>query len=68
MENFFKAAAAFIVACIAFAAFFGLPIMWLWNNCLVGAVDGIHEISFTRALGIIIMVELFRYKPQQNQD
>jgi hypothetical protein len=28
------------------------PNMWLWNNALVGAVDGINPIGFWQALGI----------------
>lgn len=66
MNNFFQAASTFIVACIAFAAFFGLPIMWIWNNCLVGSIDGLHEISFLKALGLVIFVELLKYDPQQS--
>lgn len=65
MENFLKAIAVFIVACFAFALFFGLPIMWLWNHCLVGAIDGVHEIGFLQALGIIVLVALLTYKPQE---
>jgi drug/metabolite transporter (DMT)-like permease len=28
------------------------PIQWLWNHSLVGAVDGVHSITFWQALGI----------------
>lgn len=28
------------------------PTQWLWNNALVGAVDGVHSIGFWQALGI----------------
>lgn len=28
------------------------PTQWLWNNSLVGAVDGVHLITFWQALGI----------------
>ena len=28
------------------------PTQWLWNNALVGAVDGINPITFWQALGI----------------
>lgn len=28
------------------------PTQWLWNNALVGAVDGINPIGFWQALGI----------------
>jgi len=28
------------------------PTQWLWNNALVGAVEGINPIGFWQALGI----------------
>jgi hypothetical protein len=28
------------------------PTQWLWNNALVGAIDGINPIGFWQALGI----------------
>ncbi len=36
-----------------------LPVMWLWNGCLVGTVDGIHPItSFWQAFGIMLLCSL----------
>ena len=66
MENILKTIVIFAVACVAFALFFGLPVMWLWNTCLVGAVDGVHEINFSQALGITVLIALLTYKPQQH--
>tara|TARA_R110000868_G_scaffold268036_4_gene527288 strand:+ start:1588 stop:1800 length:213 start_codon:yes stop_codon:yes gene_type:complete len=63
MKNFLVPATVFVAACLAFALFFGLPIMWLWNHCLVGAIDGVHEIGFLQALGITVLVALLTYKP-----
>jgi len=41
------------LALVAFAALLmSLPTMWLWNGCLVPAVDGTHEIGFLQALGL----------------
>lgn len=38
---------------VVFAAvIFVLPTYWLWNTCLVPAVDGINPIGFWQALGI----------------
>jgi len=34
------------------AIFLAWPVQWLWNNCLIGAVDGVHSIGFGQALGI----------------
>jgi hypothetical protein len=31
------------------------PTQWLWNNALVGAVDGVHSIGFWQALGINLL-------------
>ena len=28
------------------------PVMWLWNNALVGAVVGVNEVSWVQAWGI----------------
>ena len=28
------------------------PVMWLWNNTLVGAVVGVNEVSWVQAWGI----------------
>ena len=31
------------------------PVMWLWNNALIGAVDGVHEITWLQAWGLSIL-------------
>ena len=37
------------------------PTQWLWNNALVGAIDGINPIGFWQALGLMILANvLFR--------
>lgn len=68
MENAIKAMVIFAIACLIFALFFGLPVMWLWNTCLVGAVDGIHTIDFPRALGIAVLIGLLTYRPAQTNN
>jgi hypothetical protein len=35
------------------------PMQWLWNNCLVGAVDGIHPIGFWQTWGLYILIQWF---------
>lgn len=65
MKNFTSALAVLIVAAFAYALFFALPFMYLWNTSLVGAVDGVHEINFLQALGILVMIGLLLYKPEQ---
>jgi len=35
------------------------PVMWLWNGCLVGTVDGIHPlVGFWHTLGMLILCGL----------
>jgi len=32
------------------------PIMMLWNGCLVGAVDGVHTVTWLQAWGLTVMI------------
>jgi len=48
----FLAALAVVVASATVLAW---PVQWLWNNALVGAVDGISPIGFWQALGVFIL-------------
>ena len=41
-----------IIAVLAF------PVQWLWNICLVPAVNGINAIGFWQALGIMILANV----------
>lgn len=34
------------------------PTQWLWNNALVGAIDGVKAIGFWQALGINVLCNL----------
>jgi hypothetical protein len=34
------------------------PTQWLWNNALVGAVDGINPIGFWQALGLTFLCNI----------
>lgn len=45
---------AFGVAVLT-AVIMAWPNMWLWNNVLVGAVDGVNPIGFWQALGITFL-------------
>ena len=48
-----------VVSAVALALFVSFllawPVMWLWNNCLVSAVDGVHAIGWLQAWGITIL-------------
>ena len=41
------------------------PTMWLWNNALVGAVDGVHPIGFRQSVGITFLFNAL-FKPTTN--
>lgn len=41
------------IASIVFLSFLlSWPVMWLWNNALIGAVVGVNEVSWVQAWGI----------------
>ena len=35
-----------------------LPVMWLWNYCLVPATTGLNEIGWLQAWGILVLCGL----------
>lgn len=37
---------------------FSLPVMLLWNGCLVGAISGVNEITWLQAWGILVLFGL----------
>ena len=43
---------------IGLGLLFSLPVMLLWNWCLVGAVAGVNEISWLQAWGIMVLFGL----------
>ena len=55
-----------LVAAVAVTVFFGLlfslPVMLLWNACLVAAIPGVKEIGWLQAWGILILCGLL-FKP-----
>lgn len=44
-----------IVFLVFLSLLLSLPAWWLWNNALVGAVNGVNEISWLQAWGISIL-------------
>jgi hypothetical protein len=44
------------------------PAMWLWNNALVGAVDGVREVSWLQAWGISILCNFLFKKTSFKKD
>ena len=47
-----------IILVVALGLIFSLPVMLLWNGCLVGAITGINEITWLQAWGIMILFGL----------
>ena len=37
------------------AVFMAWPVQYLWNECLITAVDGTHPIGFIQALGLNVL-------------
>tara|TARA_R110000744_G_scaffold243150_1_gene360103 strand:+ start:275 stop:478 length:204 start_codon:yes stop_codon:yes gene_type:complete len=52
----------FIGACLLL----GLPLQFLWNVCLVGAIDGFNPIGFWQAIGITLLASIL-FKNWNNQ-
>jgi hypothetical protein len=52
-------AASFIGFLLLLTALLTWPAQYLWNTCLVGAIDGVHRISFMQAWGLTILMNLF---------
>jgi hypothetical protein len=48
----------FILLVTVLTLIFAWPVQWLWNNSLVGAIDGVNPITFWQALGINFLVSL----------
>lgn len=38
---------------------FSLPVMLLWNGCLVPAITGVNDITWLQAWGLMILVNIF---------
>lgn len=44
------------------------PVYLLWNGCLVGAIDGVHEVTWLRAWGISILIGmLFKHSTSSSK-
>jgi len=44
-----------VILVIVLGLVFSLPVMLLWNGCLVGAITGINEITWLQAWGIMVL-------------
>lgn len=57
-----SAVVGFIVLLVLLSFLFSWPIWMLWNGCLVGAIDGVHQITWLQAWGLSILCS-FLFKP-----
>ena len=49
----------FIIGLVIVISFLlSFPVYLLWNGCLVGAIDGVREVSWVQAWGIMILAAL----------
>jgi len=61
------AVAGLLVFIVLFGLLMSLPVMWLWNGCLVPAVSGVHEISWLQAWGLSLLCSLL-FKDTSSKD
>ena len=47
-----------LIVVLFLGAVFSFPVYLLWNGCLVGLVDGVHEITWLQSWGILILCGL----------
>ena len=47
-----------IAVIVVLGLILSLPVMWLWNACLVAAIPGIKEIGWLQAWGILVLCGL----------
>lgn len=57
-----SAIVGFIVLFVFLSFLFSWPVWMLWNGCLVGVVDGVHQITWLQAWGLSILCS-FLFKP-----
>lgn len=56
-----------ILGAVVLALITAWPTQWLWNECLVPAIDSVNPIGFWQAFGLNILFSLmFNAKPTHN--
>jgi hypothetical protein len=58
MSNIITLVSVAIIMIVIVGLILSLPVMWLWNACLVPAVSGLNEIGWLQAWGILILCGL----------
>lgn len=47
-----------VLALALLSIIMALPTQWLWNTCLVPAVDGVNPVGFWQALGLNVLASI----------
>jgi hypothetical protein len=72
MKNVIEAVGVIVglIAGLLFLSFLlSWPVMMLWNGCLVGAVDGVREVTWLQAWGLQFLFGLlFKAKVTTKKD
>jgi hypothetical protein len=55
MEKIIGSIGMILLVVAGFGLLFSLPVYFLWNGCLVGAIDGVHEVTWLQAWGLNIL-------------
>jgi hypothetical protein len=58
MDDVIKAVMVVVVALgalVGISLLLSIPVWLLWNGCLVGAIDGVREITWLQSWGIMIL-------------
>jgi hypothetical protein len=58
MEATLKAVLTACSLVLVLSLLLSLPIYWLWNGCLVGAISGVNEVTWLQAWGINVLSTL----------
>jgi hypothetical protein len=40
---------------VSLSLLLSLPVYFLWNECLVGAIDGVKQVTWLQAWGLMIL-------------
>ncbi len=56
-----------ILLIIALGLLLALPLMYIWNGCLVPAVEGVHEVGWVQMWGLVILIGTL-FKSTSNKD
>ena len=62
MVKFFAALTAFcggVAFIVALALLVAWPLAAIWNGCVVGTFNGVHEVSTLQMWGLMVMGRLF---------